>query len=173
MLKTCDAKMARRRCGDVMTHDLLDERIERMIQLMDAVARQMRPDLTEQWPDVELTMPQLRTLILLSNGPLRMSDVADQIGSSYSATTAMIDRLVEKELVDREHGKVDRRVVTCKLTERGISVLDAFWRIQNDRMRELASVLTGEQIDTIIESMEILLDAQQRVLEASLPSSPS
>lgn len=142
-----------------------------MIELMDAVARQMRPDLSEQWPEVELTMPQLRTMILLANGPLRMSDVADQIGSSYSATTAMIDRLVEKGLVDREHGTADRRVVTCRLNQRGSETLDAFWRIQNDRMRELAAMMSVEEIETVIRSMEILMEAQNRAVRSTLPSS--
>lgn len=145
-----------------MTQDIRDSRIERMIELMDHVARQMRPDLSEQWPEVELTMPQMKTLILLSNGPLRMSDIADQIGSSYSATTAMIDRLVEKGLVERQHGTADRRVITCHLNERGIETLDAFWQIQNDRLREIATVLTPSEIDTVIEALEILSESQDR-----------
>lgn len=146
-----------------MTHDTREERIQHMIDLMDLVGRQMRPDLAGQWPEVELTMPQMKTLILLSNGPLRMSDIADQIGSSYSATTAMIDRLMEKQLVEREHGTTDRRVVTCRLNERGAETLDAFWRIQNHRMREIASVLSEEEIDTVIKALEILSSSQNRI----------
>lgn len=146
-----------------MTQDQREDRIQRMIELMDYVARQMRPDLSEQWPEVELTMPQMKTLILLSNGPLRMSDIADQIGSSYSATTAMIDRLMEKQLVEREHGTTDRRVVTCRLNERGAETLDAFWRIQNHRMREIAQVLSDDEIATVIDALEILHSSQSRI----------
>lgn len=145
-----------------MTQDIRETRIERMLELMDRVARQMRPDLSEQWPEVELTMPQMKTLILLSNGPLRMSDIADQIGSSYSATTAMIDRLVEKGLVNREHSTADRRVVTCRLNERGVETLDAFWQIQNDRMREIVSVLSPSEADKVIEALEILSGSHER-----------
>ena len=146
-----------------MTQEVREQRIQLMIELMDRVARQMRPDLSEQWPEVELTMPQMKTLILLANGPLRMSDIADQIGSSYSATTAMIDRLVEKQLVEREHGTADRRVVTCRLNERGAETLDAFWRVQNHRMREIATVLDADEIDTVIKALEILSESQNRL----------
>lgn len=153
-----------------MTHDPREARVEHMIELMDRVAREMRPDLAEKWPEVELTMPQMKTLILLSNGPLRMSDVADQIGSSYSATTAMIDRLVEKGLVEREHGTTDRRVVTCRLNERGSKTLDDFWNIQNNRMREMASVLSSEEIEIVIKALDILSTSQQRIANNATPA---
>lgn len=138
-------------------------RIERLLELLEDISRHLRHESSGQWPDVELTMPQLRTMVLLDSGPYRMSDIADNIGSSYSATTAMIDRLVDKGLVKRVHSTTDRRVVTCELTPLGRATLDELWGMQRLGMSAVAQVLTDDELDAVIRAMEIMRDAAERL----------
>src|SRR5690606_24744316 len=145
-----------------MTRQDREQQVQRLVELMQAVALQVRPDTIENWPEDVLTMTQLLILRLIHRGPLRMSDIADQIGSSYPAATSMIDRLVEKDLVERVHSTVDRRVVTCQLTPRGVEVLDSLWRVQRHHVLEIANVLTLDEIHTVIIALEILQDSQSR-----------
>lgn len=147
-----------------MPEDQRETQVQRLIELMELVGQQMRPDPAEQWPEVELTMPQMRTLGLLSRGPMRMGDIANQIGSSFPATTSMIDRLVEKGLVERAHSTVDRRVVTCQLNSRGVEILDSFWRVQRHHIRAIAAVLSPDEISSVINALEILQESQSRRL---------
>jgi DNA-binding MarR family transcriptional regulator len=139
-----------------------DEQIERFIQLSQALgARLSRPDASE-WPDIELTMSQLRALILLINCPRRMSEIAASLGSSLSSATSMVERLESKGLVERRHDPDDRRVVMCHLTPLGRADIEQFWRLRQSRMRSVAHLLTPDEIERVIAALQVVADAISR-----------
>ena len=78
-------------------------------------------------------MPQFKTLSLLAQGPARMGNIAAYLSTSLSSATSMIDRLVEKNLVERAADTSDRRVVTCQLTAKGTEEMDRFLRLHTQR----------------------------------------
>lgn len=139
-----------------------EQRIEQLAELTERMQSRTRVHMPEDWPDVELTMPQLRTLALLWDAPRRMGEIAAHIGSSLSATTAMIDRLVDKGLVERVHDTADRRVVTCHLTPLGREQIESFWRLGRAKLENVAQFLTDEQLDTVVHAMKILADAVEQ-----------
>ena len=116
----------------------------------------------EEWSDLELTMPQFRTICLLGQGPERMGSIAGHLSTSMSSATSMIDRLVDKGLVERAPDSSDRRVVTCQLTDRGREEMDRFMRINQLRLTRMASRLTVEELQTVVDAMEILCSAANR-----------
>lgn len=139
-----------------------DERVERLRHATDRIAMQLRTGAPENWPDVELTMPQLRTLVLLYRGPQRMGDIAAALGISLPATTNMIVRLEGKGLVERMHDGDDRRVVRCHLTREGRSQSEALWNIQRQRFAAIADILTPDEMTKVVEATEILAAALDR-----------
>jgi len=116
----------------------------------------------KEWSDLELTMPQMRTMALLAQGPRRMSELAEALSIGLSSATSMIDRLVNKGLVERVADSHDRRLVLCQLTRRGRDEMERVWRIERQRIRALAHSLTEEELETVLHSMEILAAALQR-----------
>ena len=139
---------------------------EQFIDLTQQMYAQVRSEPTEEWTELELTMPQFRTLMLLSQGPHRMGAIAGQMSSSLSAATSMIDRLVDKVLVERVADKDDRRVVACQLTLRGKEEIERLWRISRMRIGRIAEHLTTEELGTVVEAMKLLYLAGQKVSEA-------
>lgn len=139
-----------------------DELVKQLSNLANEFERTMRRSMPIDWPDVELTMPQLKTLASLLDGSLRMGDIASQSGISHSAATAMIDRLVDKGLVSRSHDDRDRRVVVCELTAEGRELLDRFWRVREESLRKLASHMTSEELQTVVGAMRIMTRAAAR-----------
>lgn len=76
---------------------------------------------------LDMTVPQIKTLILLEHMDLlRMGEIAGYLGSGLSATTSILDRLVRKNLVQRDSDPRDRRVVVCNLTLGGRGATEAF-----------------------------------------------
>lgn len=144
----------------------------RLIETMQRTYLQMQRYSLGEWPDLELTMPQIRTLALLSRGHQRMSDIAGYLGSCLSSATSMIDRLVDKQVVERIHDTSDRRVVTCYLTPIGKEVVERFWQIKRTQIEAVAAVLTLEELETVLHAMEILADAIGRQAEVA-PLEPS
>lgn len=144
-----------------------EQLLEQFIDLTQQMYAQVRSEPTEEWTELELTMPQFRTLMLLTQGPQRMGAIAGQMSSSLSAATGMIDRLVDKGLVERVPHREDRRVVACQLTPQGRDEIDRLWRISRLRIGRIAAHLTTEELGKVVEAMRLLYRAGQRAAESS------
>jgi DNA-binding MarR family transcriptional regulator len=143
-----------------------NEQIDQFIHLTQSIGSRLGRPGAEEWPDVELTMSQLRTLLFLTEGPRRMSEIAANLGSSVSSATSMVERLESKDLVERRHDPDDRRVVMCHLTRYGKRDVERFWRLRQTRIRVLAHLLTAEELDRVVEAMQLVADALARAEHA-------
>lgn len=89
--------------------------------------------------DGDLTLAQYRALVVLvSRGPQRTSDLADELGIASSTATRLVDRLAHKGFVDRRQGQTDRRSVWLTLTETGKQLVG---EAMNRRRAELIPLL--------------------------------
>ena len=138
---------------------------EQLVGLIERMSAQMRSRSPVEWSELELTMPQARTLFLLSQGPQRMGRIASDLGCGMSSATSMIDRLVGKGLVRRAEDPSDRRVVACRLTAEGDEVVERFMRIGRMRMEAIAEAMTVEEIKVVVRAMEIMSEAVRRLGE--------
>ena len=135
---------------------------ERFIELVEQINQCMHSRPLEEWPDLELTIPQIKTLTLLRHqGPQRMGSIATYLGSTLSSSTSIIDRLVDKGLVERVPDPDDRRVVICQLTPQGQEATEQFWRIGRTRVVELAERLDIEELEIVVRAMELLYKATE------------
>ena len=138
--------------------ELADQFVEQMQRMRAAMRSRSRG----QWSDFDFTMPQVRTMFFLSEGPKRMSDISEYLGRGMPSTTSMIDRLVKKGRVDRVQDPSDRRVVVCQLTSQGREVVERFGRIWHLRTESLADVLTLDELEAVVPAIEILAEAAGR-----------
>ena len=74
---------------------------------------------------VDLTLPQYRILILLSEGDEAASALADKLAVSRPSVTGVVDGLVGRGLVQRDQDPDDRRRVGHSLTRDGRRLLAA------------------------------------------------
>lgn len=139
-----------------------EQQVQQFVQLTQALGRQLGRPGAEEWPDIELTMSQMRTLLFLTEQPRRMSEIAANLGSSLSSATSMIERLESKELVERRHDPNDRRVVMCHLTNLGHRDIERFWRLRQSRIRALAHLLTPDEFEQVISALQVISNALDR-----------
>jgi DNA-binding MarR family transcriptional regulator len=146
------------------------ERIERILQLAEQVFREMLPMIPrEEWLRLDLTMPQLKVVLMLFlNGPARMGALASGLGVSLATATGVIDRLVERGIVLREGDPQDRRVVVCRLSQKGQRLMGRLWSVSKARARELLQAVGPDRLATVNEALEALLEAARR-MRASAP----
>jgi len=89
--------------------------------------------------DQTLTIPQFRTLVILSNeGPINLATLAGLLGVQPSTTGRMVERLVGAGLIDRQPHPTSRRELVAELTARGRAVVK---RVTANRRNELARVV--------------------------------
>ncbi|UZN03644.1 MarR family winged helix-turn-helix transcriptional regulator [Cellulomonas sp. S1-8] len=73
-----------------------------------------------------LTPMQARLLALLTDGPCRMTALAQDLGVEKPALTGLVDRAAARDLVRREPVPGDRRATQVVVTPAGASACDAF-----------------------------------------------
>jgi len=107
----------------------------------------------------DVTLPQYRTLVVLTYGKRRLADLAEALAVSPSTATRMCDRLVRKGLITRSRDEIDRREVNLEVTPAGRKVVgDVIER----RRSEVRSLLEGVPVDArrqLVDSLYILAAA--------------
>jgi len=71
----------------------------------------------------ELTLPQYRLLAMISEGSERATALAGKLALAKPSVSAMVDALVERDLVTRARVDGDRRAVRLQLTLSGETAL--------------------------------------------------
>ena len=147
-----------------MQDDRRQELTDRFAESAEYLNRQLHTGRLDEWEGLDMTIPQIRTLVLLERmGPLRMGNIAIYLGRALSATTTVMDRLVEKGLVDRVADPSDRRVVICQLSESGEQAITRFWRIGRERLQIVVDLLDEEQLETVVQGFELIRWAEEEI----------
>ena len=100
-----------------------------------ALWRELVVGFASQLGGLRLGFTQLAALYVLADGGVTtISDLADTLGRSPSATSRLVDGLVRRRLVERRPEAEDRRQKTLWLTQRGkalLRVVDRAYLIHN------------------------------------------
>ena len=150
------------------------ELTDRFINVVEYLNRRMHSGHLDEWHGQDITIPQIKTLILLEQmEPLRMGIIAGRLGTTLSATTSIVDRLVEKNLVDRDSDPRDRRVVLCKLTDQGREETMRFWRVGREKMLKTLGILEDPQLESVVQALELLQQKEAEVLQMTFDAKQS
>lgn len=114
--------------------------------------------------EVEITLPQYRTLVVLVyGGTLRLADLAENLGVSPSTATRMCDRLVRKGLITRARGGLDRREVNLDVTEEGRRLVDMVMERRRHEVRAMASSIPAASRHQLVSCLQLLAEAAGEV----------
>lgn len=116
--------------------------------------------------DVGISLPQYRLLAFLSGTSPTASRLADLLVVSRPSVTALVDGLVARGLVDRQHATDDRRQVIHRLTDAGESTLVSADDAVRGAMHDLLSCLEPAQQDLARQGLRLLAAAIDRQCEA-------
>ncbi len=103
----------------------------------------------------DLSMAQFNILRILrgANDFLSVNTVKERMVEKSPNTTRLMDKLIEKELIERVRCEEDRRVVYVKIAEKGLELLQ---RIDDDCSAD--SLFTTALSDAEAEQLSVLLD---------------
>ncbi len=110
--------------------------------------------------DWDITMAQMRALMAVGHGPsCTMGELASRLGIGVSAATGLVDRLVERGVLERESDSADRRVVRVRLSPAGIRAGQELYAAQILHMAAALSALSDREIRRVAEAADLLLRA--------------
>jgi len=105
--------------------------------------------------ELGLTMPQIVALDKVHReGPTSIGAIAERLVMSMSATSSLIQGLVERELITRTEDPNDRRQKLLALTAQGSKAIE---RLVNDRasaIKQVVSKLPSTLRDDLLEVVE-------------------
>lgn len=114
-----------------------------------------------------LTLPQFYTLLHLYQLAVecKMSDLAEATQQSAASLTGVVDRLAEKQLVERKRHPSDRRQVMVVVTARGRELIAEIKRARREQMQAALAHLVDQEVDLLLHLLDRVLQGMTRVLE--------
>jgi MarR family transcriptional regulator, organic hydroperoxide resistance regulator len=142
-------------------HQTREELESEILAQYRTLGRAMKATHGPVWMETDLTIAQLRTLLVLAeDGPLVIGQIAQRMGIGLSTGGHLVDRLVQAGLAERAEDPEDRRRTLAQLTPKGE---DLYARLLNHTQQmqtwiqkmdndDLAALLQGIQaINRVIE----------------------
>jgi len=108
------------------------------------------------WMEIDLTIAQLRTLLVLAEeGPLVIGHIAQRLGIGLSTGGHLVDRLVQAGLAERAEDAEDRRRTLARLTPKGE---DLYARLLNQPllMQSLIQKLNDSDMAALLQGLQAL-----------------
>jgi len=118
--------------------------------------------------DEDVTLAQFRTLVfLVSRGPQRVVDLAQELTVTSSTAVRMCNRLVRKGLVAREERPDDRRAAWITLTPAGRELVGEVMRRRREALATVIADLSltrplafASVLNALVEAVGEVPDAQ-------------
>jgi len=140
---------------------------ELMPAMMDLINRRSAGETLQIMSECGLTLPQIVAMhVLRARSGLPLLAVQEILRLSASATSTLIDKLVEKGFVDRRENQADRRQKVLQLTPSGVALLD---RMAQSRAQEFTQALA--LVDPELRAQLVTLF--ERVIEQLRQGEPS
>jgi DNA-binding MarR family transcriptional regulator len=143
------------------------EEIERAIMQIGWLGQRQLMQLLDD-ERFRMTLPQFYTLLSLHQHgePLMMSDLADATQQSAASLTGVVDRLVDKKLVERSRPDKDRRKVVVGVSARGHELISEIKQARRDEMQAALAQLGEAEIETLILLLDRVLAGMVRVVDS-------
>jgi len=142
-------------------------KIEEMLTLIKRIMALIKQSFERDLKKMDVTESQILVMRVLNHyGDMKVSDISRKLDLSNSTVSGIIDRLVEKKIVERRRSEKDRRIVMISLAEEYLQPVKRHLIAFAQKMRRVLSTTTEEDLDFILEGLEKL----RTILEESQKS---
>ena len=141
--------------------------VERVLQAQRQLQRHVASTHTNPLLQVNLTMQQLKVLLMLSMGGARSSlELTRGLGVGPATVTGLVDRLAAQGLVARREDPQDRRVRLVEPTESGRALVARLEAAGTEQLRGLLGTLEAEDLLALERIVGRLTEAAAAGVEA-------
>lgn len=107
----------------------------------------------------ELSLEQFSLVrMIYLHGPIRASELADQLLVHKSAITVKVDKLEKKGLIERHRDQEDRRSVFLSLTEQGTEMYEMLDSKINEFVEGIVQDIPSEEMESFLNVYEKIAD---------------
>jgi DNA-binding MarR family transcriptional regulator len=136
--------------------------VRSILELQDEIVQRRAVWDSAPWLELNMSTPQLKALLLISDEEaIRMRELARKLGGSFSNATVLVDRLVDRGLVERLMDPDDRRVVLVRATGEGQALIEQLvtsWRALSESVLD---AMDAEDLAALRRGLAALLEASK------------
>ena len=107
-------------------------------------------------PEGDLTAAQLSLLSMISDGGLRVGDIAKNLGIKVPSATEQIIKLERAGLVTRQPDPDDSRAVQVGITTAGTAAVESANHRRNAMVAELLQGLSAQEIEQLAAALPVI-----------------
>ncbi|MCP2048553.1 MarR family winged helix-turn-helix transcriptional regulator [Paenarthrobacter histidinolovorans] len=107
-------------------------------------------------PEGDLTAAQLSLLSMVSDGGLRVGDIAKNLGIKVPSATEQIIKLERAGLVTRRPDPDDSRAVQVAITSAGTDAVESANQRRNAMVAELLQDLSAQEIEQLAAALPVI-----------------
>ena len=138
------------------------ELTKEIIELQRRLNRDMRRYTLDAWMELNLTIPQLKSLFFIANrGSTNFTKLASALGVTPSNVTGIVDRLVEQGLVSRQENPEDRRMLMLRVTDKGEAIIANLRERRASHISEILTHLSLEELNSVFKGLGLLVQAAE------------
>jgi len=138
------------------------ELTKEIIELQRRLNRDMRRYTLDAWMELNLTIPQLKSLFFIANwGSTNFTKLASALEVTPSNVTGIVDRLVEQGLVSRQENPEDRRMLMLRVTDKGEAIIANLRERRASHMSEILAQLSLEELNSVFKGLTLLVQAAE------------
>ncbi len=112
------------------------------------------------WLSVPLTMPQFKTLLIVSGGQgVTIGQLAKGLGVGLPTVSGIVDRLYDQKLVTRSEDPDDRRITRVQATKTGLDLVNTLYINGRNNWKQMLGRLNVEELHIIEQAFTLLYKA--------------
>ncbi len=135
---------------------------EEVLLSVERTAAVLWHGISETFKAYDITATQYNVLRILrgaGTAGLSRNDIRDRLVTQVPDVTRLLDRLEDARLVDRERATSDRRIVTTRITPRGLELLRQLDTPVADSHRKQLGHMKGAQLKALIDLLALARSA--------------
>lgn len=112
----------------------------------------------------DISVPHFEIMKLLDEaGTQHIAEIGEKLLIPKSQMTPLIDKLVGLDVVERQAGEGDRRIINIAITDKGRAVLKENYRVLRVNFRAKLSHLSDGELKELVISLRTLRDILSRI----------
>jgi DNA-binding MarR family transcriptional regulator len=150
---------------EAVMHDLsrYSDDVRAVLEAQHAVTSCMKGPDFKAWTALDLSIGQLRALMLLSaDGDATISDIAARLDVGKPASSILVERLVQLGLARRTEDANDRRRTLVTLTDAGVELITRLRQGNTDRFAAWLEAMAPDDLAALRRGLEALRVVAER-----------
>src|SRR5262245_51259586 len=139
---------------------MADERQATIFEITEAyreVSRALWRSTASVWMELDLSMAQLKTLVILHNtGAVTIGQVAEALGVGLPTASHLVDRLVQAQLAVRSEDPDDRRRTLAYLAPQGKELAERLHQGSRDQLQRWLTLLDDAILAELLQGLRAL-----------------